>query len=123
MFEYSLKLFMFDKKLFMTAKEIILALPARLKQEEAQEAQGVFHFQIEGEGGGDFTVNVSNGTCTVVEGLEGEASCVITSTATDFEDAELGRENKQMSVMMGKIKISNLGAMLQFMTLFRDLEV
>ncbi|MCB9032966.1 MAG: SCP2 sterol-binding domain-containing protein [Chitinophagales bacterium] len=107
----------------MTAKEIILALPERLKQEEAQDAQGVFHFQIEGEGGGDFTVKVDHGTCTVEEGLVGEANCVITSTATDFEDAELGRENKQMSVMMGKIKISNLGAMLQFMTLFKDLEV
>jgi hypothetical protein len=30
--------------------------------------------------------------------------------------------NRQMAVMMGKIKISNLGAMLKFIGMFRDIE-
>lgn len=105
----------------MTAKEIVLGLPARLKQEEAAGQSGIFHFQLEGETGGDFTVSVADGKCNVTEGLTGEADCVIRATATDFEDAEEGRVNKQMAVMMGKIKISNLGAMLKFMGMFNDL--
>ena len=56
------------------------------------------------------------------QGLHGEADCVISSLATDFEDAELGRVNRQMAVMMGKIKITNLGAMLKFIGMFSDLE-
>lgn len=106
----------------MTAKEIMLDLPNRFKSEDSTDQSGVFHFQLSGENGGDFTVNVANGTCTVSEGLSGEPDCVISAESTDFEDAELGRVNKQMQVMMGKIRISNLGAMLKFMGMFRDLE-
>ena len=106
----------------MTAKEIVLALPSRLKAEEAAGQSGVFHFQLEGETGGEFTVNVADGVCTVAEGLAGEPDCVISAQATDFEDAELGRVNRQMAVMMGKIKISNLAAMLKFIGMFSDIE-
>ncbi|MBK6340402.1 MAG: SCP2 sterol-binding domain-containing protein [Bacteroidetes bacterium] len=106
-----------------TAKEMILGMPSRFKADSAADETGRFHFELEGETGGNFTITVANGVCTSVEGLEGEADCVIRSLATDFEDAELGRTNKQMAVMMGKIKISNLGAMLKFLTMFNDLEV
>lgn len=105
----------------MTAKEIVLGLPSRFKGEGGSDS-GTFHFKLEGEGGGEFTVSVANGACTVAEGLSGDADCVISASASDFEDAELGRTNKQMAVMMGKIKISNLGAMLKFLSLFNDIE-
>jgi putative sterol carrier protein len=90
--------------------------------DEAEGQSGVFQFQLEGETGGDFTASVANGKCTVEEGLHGEPDCVISAAASDFEDAELGRVNRQMAVMMGKIKISNLGAMLKFIGMFSDLE-
>lgn len=105
----------------MTAKEIVMGLPSRFKGDSSTE-DGLFHFKLDGEGGGEFTVNVEGGECTVEEGLSGEADCVISSSASDFEDAELGRVNRQMAVMMGKIKISNLGAMLKFLSLFEDLD-
>jgi putative sterol carrier protein len=103
-----------------TAKEIILALPGRFKASSSGDS-GVFHFLIDGDNGGEFAVKVEGGVCTVSEGLEGEPDCVIRANASDYEDAELGRVNKQMAVMMGKIKISNLGAMMKFMTMFEDL--
>ncbi len=106
-----------------TARDIILGLPERFKADSAAGDSGLFQFIIEGETGGEFTVNVNDGNCTVAEGLEGEPDCVIRSEATDYEDAELGRVNKQMAVMMGKIKISNLGAMMKFMTMFEDIKV
>ena len=106
----------------MTAREIVLGLPTRLKAEEAAGQTGVFQFVLEGETGGEFTVSVADGKCDVQEGLHGEADCVISSSATDFEDAEEGRVNRQMAVMMGKIKITNLGAMLKFIGMFSDLE-
>jgi putative sterol carrier protein len=106
-----------------TAKEIVLALPERFRPEAAGEDGGIFHFILEGDSGGEFSVIVNGGSCSVTEGLNGEPDCVIRSEATDFEDAELGRVNKQMAVMMGKIRISNLGAMMKFMTMFEDLKV
>lgn len=105
-----------------TAKEIILALPSRYKADASTGDNGVFHFLIEGDNGGEFTVAVENGACTVNEGLAGDPDCVIRAKDSDYEDAELGRSNKQMAVMMGKIKISNLGAMMKFMTMFEDVK-
>ena len=106
----------------MTAKEIMLGSPSRFKAEEAAAESGLFHFQLTGDNGGDYTVTVKDGVCQVAEGLSGEPDCVISAEASDFEDAELGRVNKQMAVMMGKIKISNLGAMLKFLGMFNDIE-
>ncbi|HNB39528.1 MAG TPA: SCP2 sterol-binding domain-containing protein [Chitinophagales bacterium] len=106
----------------MTAKEIMLGLPSRFKAEEAAAESGLFHFQLTGDNGGDYTVTVKDGVCQVAEGLSGEPDCVISAEASDFEDAELGRVNKQMAVMMGKIKISNFGAMLKFLGMFNDIE-
>lgn len=105
-----------------TARDIVLALPERFKAEAAGGENGIFHFIIEGDNGGEFAVKVEDGGCTVSEGLDGDPDCVIRSEASDFEDAELGRVNKQMAVMMGKIRISNLGAMMKFMTMFEDLK-
>jgi putative sterol carrier protein len=105
-----------------TAKEIILALPERFKADSSTGDSGTFHFNIDGDNGGQFTVTVADGQCAVTEGMQGDADCVISAVDTDFEDAELGRVNKQMAVMMGKIKISNLGAMLKFLSMFNDIE-
>jgi hypothetical protein len=49
----------------MTAKEIMFDLPNRFKAEEAASETGTFHFQLSGENGGDYTVSVANGVCTV----------------------------------------------------------
>jgi acyl-CoA dehydrogenase len=101
-----------------TAKEIMLSLPQRLKADKAAGVDTVFHFNIAGPNGGSFTVIVKDNQCTVTEGLHGEAKCVVNTTDTVYEDVELGRTNPQMAVMMGKIKISNLGEMMKFAGLF-----
>ena len=36
----------------------------------------------------------------------------------DYEDLELGRGNPQMMFMMGKIKVTNLGEVMKFITYF-----
>ncbi|MGE0637765.1 MAG: acyl-CoA dehydrogenase family protein [Bacteroidia bacterium] len=103
------------------ASEIIKSLPERFKADKAQGVNTRFHFEIEGETGGHFTAIVVDGVCTVEEGLNGEAKCVVRAKATDYEDVELGRTNPQMAVMMGKIKISNLGEMMGFVNYFKRL--
>lgn len=103
------------------ASEIIKSLPQRFKADKAVGVNTRFHFEIEGETGGHFTAIVVDGVCTVEDGLNGEAKCVVRAKATDYEDVELGRTNPQMAVMMGKIKISNLGEMMGFVNYFTRL--
>lgn len=104
-----------------TAKAIILSLPDRLKKDKAEGIETTFHFEIHGERGGKFTVDIKEQTVVVSEGHDGTANCVVTTTDVVYEDVELGRTNPQMAVMMGKIKISNLGEMMKFAGLFQRL--
>lgn len=103
------------------ASEIIKSLPERFKADKAAGVNTRFHFEIEGETGGHFTAIVVDGVCTVEDGLNGEPKCVVRAKAVDYEDVELGRTNPQMAVMMGKIKISNLGEMMGFVNYFTRL--
>lgn len=106
-------------KLPETARDIIYSLPNRLKTDKVDDtATHRFHFKLDGQTGGEFTVTLENKTVQVEEGLVGTATCEIKAKATDYEDLELGRGNPQMMFMMGKIKVSNLGEVMKFVTYF-----
>lgn len=102
----------------MNASELIQSLPSRLKPGIDPSLDFVYHFRIAGEHGGDFTVRVKNGACTVEPGLADEPKCVVQAKDSDYEDAEYGRTNAQMAVLFGKIKVSNIGSMLKFVEMF-----
>lgn len=101
-----------------TASDIIKSLPNRLNTEKAGDANVTFHFDISGERGGQYTVQVADGQCTVEEGHHGDPDCVVKTSDKNYEDVELGRTNPQMAVMMGKIKISDIGEMMKFVNYF-----
>ena len=100
------------------ASEIIKSLPARFKADKSEGFEAVFHFDIAGPNGGQFTVTVKDKACSVADGHQGESTCKLTALDSTYEDVELGRTNPQMAVMMGKIKINNIGAMMRFVGLF-----
>jgi putative sterol carrier protein len=106
-----------------SAREIILSLPSRLKTGAAEGLNFYYHFIISGTRGGEFTITINNGTCTVAEGLQGsEPKCVIQTADGTYEDVEYGRTNAQMAVMFGKIKVSNVPSMLKFVEMFDRLQ-
>jgi len=89
-----------------------------MKSGAGQGVDIVYHFKISGDGGGDFTVRVNNGICTVDDGLRDDPKCVIEAKASDYEDVEYGRTNAQMAVLFGKIKVSNVSSLLKFVEMF-----
>ncbi|MCB0503700.1 MAG: acyl-CoA dehydrogenase family protein [Bacteroidetes bacterium] len=103
----------------LSAKDIILSLSERLKADRAEGVTQTFNFDISGDGGGQFTVNVNNGSCTVTEGLSESADCTVSSVASVYEEVELGKLSPETAVMSGQLKISNLMAMMSFSKLFR----
>lgn len=103
----------------LTAQEILASLPDRLKKDKANGASMLLHFDLFGENGGQFSVQVKDGNCTVEINFSGEADCIISAEASIYEDLELGRLNPELAVMGGKIKISNLMTMMAFSKLFK----
>ncbi len=106
-----------------SAKDIIYSLPQRLKADKVEDsALHRFHFVLDGPSGGNFTVTLKDKNVTVVDGLVDEPTCKITAKATDYEDLEHGRGNPQMMFMMGKIKVTNLGEVMKFVTYFQRIK-
>lgn len=103
----------------ITAQQILESIPLRFRAEKAQNYAAVFHFDISGEENIQYTVTIANEKCDLQKGLNGKADCVIKTRANVYVDLETGKANPQMALMMGKIKVSNLAAMMQFAKCFR----
>ena len=104
--------------LLYTATEILQSLPERFLPEKAGDWETVFHFDISGPEGGQFTVTIKKGLCSVEPGLNGNAKCTVTVSDKTYKDVELGRTKAEVAFMTGKIRISDLAEMMQFTKMF-----
>lgn len=98
----------------MKAKELLLSLPEKFKSEGLEKDNAIFHFLIEGNDGGDYTVNIINGICTVNEGISGDADCKIKATEENLTKIINKELKAEMALFTGKLKISNLGVMMKY---------
>ena len=105
-----------------TGAEIVQSLSTRFRQEKAGDYSAVFHFDLAGDGGGQFTVTIDKGSCRVEPGLLGQAKCVFQAPAATYADIEYGRTSAEMAFMTGKIKVSNVGEMMRFVKLFEKVQ-
>ncbi|MFQ5650110.1 MAG: acyl-CoA dehydrogenase family protein [bacterium] len=102
-----------------TVAELFQTLPERFRPDKAGGWETIVHFDISGAAGGQYTVTIKEGACTVDSGLLGEAKCVVKTKDKTYLNIELGKTNPQTAFMMGKIKVSNLAEMMQFGKVFR----
>lgn len=102
----------------MTAKEFITTLPSKVPADSLDGIDTNFHFDISGEGGGQFSIIVNDGNLNVHESFVGEAKCKISGSYTNFEKLLKGDLNPMMAVLTGKIKISNQTELLKYAKLF-----
>jgi len=98
----------------MTVKEFLNDLPNRVEPEALVGKVSLFHFQISGDDGGEYTVKIADQKIEVTEGLSGDAKCTIKAKSKNFLKVINGETKAMMAVMMGKVKISNLSEMMEF---------
>ncbi len=102
----------------MTSRDYLYALSSKVSPDAIEGLETIFHFDLDGEGGGQFTVSVSDGKVNVSEGLNGDPKCVVRSNEETFNKLISGDLNPMMAVLTGKVKISNQGEMLRYAKLF-----
>jgi len=102
----------------MNSRDFIYKLPSKISPEAIEGHETTFHFDLEGETGGKYTVAVANGKATVMDGLVGDATCVIRASDENFMKLINGDLNPMMAVLTGKVKISNQGEMLRYAKIF-----
>ena len=102
----------------MTATEFINSLPERANTDALADKETIFHFDVSGEGGGQYTVKVKDGKINVTPGVEDEARCTVKTTNDNFMAVINGSLNPLMAIMTGKLKISNQGELLKYAKIF-----
>jgi alkylation response protein AidB-like acyl-CoA dehydrogenase/putative sterol carrier protein len=106
-------------KLQESVAELFQTVPQRLRAEKVEGWSTRFHFDFRGSS--KWTVVIRDGACTVAEGLDGEASCVVSATEETYLAIETGKENAESAFLQGKVSVSNLNEMKKFLRAFRPL--
>jgi len=89
------------------AKSILeTEIPALLasKPEIRKEIDAVVHFQVSGEGGGTWTVDLTKSSDWVVAGAHGTPKMTISVSNDDFVKLRRRQLNPQMAALQGKLK-------------------
>lgn len=100
------------------ARDFIISLPETVKQEWLNEVDTNFHFDIEGDNGGQFSVIVKDNKMEVFEQFEGTPNCVIKAKEKNLLALLRGEMNPMMAVFTGKLKISNTAEVMKYAKLF-----
>jgi putative sterol carrier protein len=89
-----------------SVKDVFSGMPASFNAGAAKGINATFQFEITGEGGGSWNVNVKDGTCQVAEGKHASPSVTLTMASETW----LGIVNKQVNsiqaFMGGKLKLT-----------------
>lgn len=74
--------------------------------DKAKEVDAVFQFDITGDGGGTWVIDLTKDADWVTEGASDDAQCTIEVTEEDWLGIMDGSLNAMQAFMMGKLKVS-----------------
>jgi putative sterol carrier protein len=75
------------------------------KPETSKAVNSIYEFNITGDNGGVWTVDLTKEPGVVTAGSGGTAKCTVTCSSPDFMNIVSGKMNPQMAFMSGKLKI------------------
>jgi putative sterol carrier protein len=100
-------------------KEIFSQMPANINADAAKGMNSVIQFNLTGDGGGTYHVEIKDGKANVQEGTHPSPNMTMTLSAGDYVDLIMGKLNGQMAFMSGKLKIAgDMGLAMKMQTLF-----
>jgi putative sterol carrier protein len=100
-----------QKKLSMTLTEYFENLASKLSPEQLDGVDTVINFDLKGSGK---SLTVKDGKVSHTDSLGENAEITLTATEEDLLNIISGDSNPMMAMMMGKLKVSNPGAMMKY---------
>jgi len=103
-----------------TAQEIIEAMPSAFLPERAKGIKATYQFELTGEGGGDWVLEIANEQCQVKEGVAAEPDTTISLAAADYVALVKGELDAMGAFMRGKLKVKgNVGLAMKVLNFFQ----
>ncbi len=102
-----------------TPADIFANMPDKLDAAKAGDTNLTVVFSLSGDGGGDWTVKVADGKCTVDDKADAGANATVKMAASDYADMMTGKLNPMMAFMSGKVKVDgDLNSVMKLQSLF-----
>ncbi len=103
-----------------TIQDLMAALPGAFRPEKASGVNTRIQFNLSGEGGGMWIVNIADGKCTVEQGQIENPAATITANAEDYLAIAQGQMDPVKAFMGGKLSVKgDMGMMMRFMQFFK----
>src|ERR1700722_15551655 len=102
-----------------SCKQAFDLMPTRFNKDAAKGLNAIYQFDLSGDGGGKWQVEIANDQCVVKEGAHPAPNITISMSAQDYLDMLAGKLNGQMAFMTGKLRIAgDMGLALRMQSIF-----
>jgi putative sterol carrier protein len=102
-----------------SASEAFALIEERFDPGKAQGVKGSIQFDLSGEGGGKWAVDIADGACNLIDGGLESPTTTLAMSSEDFVGMVNGTVNAMAAFMQGKIKLQgDMGLAMKFQTIF-----
>lgn len=102
-----------------TVKDLFDSLPSKFDQDEAEDLDAVYQFDLSGAQGGHYQLLVQNGVCVTKEGIHADPHVTLSMAGEDCLRVLTGQLSGMALVMSGRLQISgDIGLAMQLKSLF-----
>ncbi len=106
-------------ELHMTVLETLQGMVATFNPDTAKGVNAVVQVNASGEGGGNYSMHIANGSLDLKEGVADAPNVTINVASKDWVDIINGQMEPTKAFMTGKLKITgDLGLMMRFQRMF-----
>lgn len=103
----------------MTVAEVFEQMGTRFKPEKAGDLSVVIQFDLSGDDGGQWHINIANQAYVLDKGVAESPKATIKMAAADFVAMTTGKLNPMAAFMSGKIKVEgDLNTVMKFQSIF-----
>ena len=103
-----------------SCKEFFDQMPAAFQKDVAASLSCLYQFDLSGEGGGKWFVEVRNGSLEVGEGVRPNPDVTLMAAAKDYVDIAEGRKSAMLALATGRFKIKgHLGMAMKLEKIFK----